>query len=155
MRDKASSIHVVSSQGSEMDTAISREGYTIVRQAALPVQPGDTVKAQINRAYVALGRPPFWRVKAAWYGESGSWSAAAMRDLQDRYRRMLAKQAKATQSADYLHAARLDAAATSLESIDAEFHRNEIERYRHMARELRNLCANGHLAEDTLSHDDA
>jgi hypothetical protein len=155
MRDKASSIHIASSQDTEMDSVIAREGYTIARQAALPIQPGDTVKAQLNRAWVALGRPPFWRVRAAWYGSAGSFSAAAIRDLQDRYRVMIAKRAKTTQHTDLLHAARLEAAATSLESIDADFHRTEIERYRHMARELRDLGAYGQVAEDALSLDDA
>lgn len=138
-----------------MDTAIAEEAYSIVRQAALPIQPGDTIKAQINRAWVALGRPPHWRVRASWYREAGGFSAVAIRDLQDRYRDMQAKRAKANVSADFLQAARLDAAAYALEGIDAEFHRNEVDRLRQLARELRHLGAHGTVADALTEHDPA
>ena len=67
---------------------IAEEVYAIVTQAAHPVRPGETVKAQLNRAWENLGRPPMWRMKSAWWRDgSGSWSAQAVRDFQDRYLR--------------------------------------------------------------------
>lgn len=63
---------------------ISVEAQGIVHDAAQPVTPGENIKAQMLRAWTALGRPPFWRLRAAWHGEAGRWSAAALEDLRAR-----------------------------------------------------------------------
>jgi len=67
-------------------SAIAAEAQSMVMEAAQPVEPGETVKAQMNRAarnlrYVRGD----WRIKAAWYLEAGCWGAATFRDLQERY----------------------------------------------------------------------
>lgn len=87
---------------------------------------GETVKAQMRRAWTALGRPPMWRVRAAWYGEAGSWSAAAFEDLRARYQIWCAKkerEARARTSIDteFLVGLRADLAAT-----DPNLHRETI-----------------------------
>jgi hypothetical protein len=91
MRDKRSGVNEQASFGcqsksGEMSQAIAMEAQGIVHDAARPVAAGDTVKAQMRNAWVALGRPPMWRVRAAWYGDAGSWSAEAFEDLRMRYR---------------------------------------------------------------------
>ncbi len=69
-----------------MSGAIAREAQAIVFEAAKPIRPGSTVKAQIREAARALGYPEgSWRISAAWYGHADSFSAAAIRELQDRY----------------------------------------------------------------------
>lgn len=66
--------------------ALADEAQRIARAAAEPVPAGETVKGQLRRAWMNLGRPAMWRVRAAWYGEAGSWSAAAFEDFRARYR---------------------------------------------------------------------
>ena len=77
-----------------IDVADEVEGWA--KCAATPVQPGETVKAQINRAAVNLGLDREERdrrsVRAAWYGEAGSWSARKYVDFKYRYERWKAKQ---------------------------------------------------------------
>lgn len=71
-----------------MSSVIADEVYTIVTQAAHPVRLGESIKAQLHRAWENLGRPPMWRMRSAWWRDgSGSWSAQAVRDLQDRFLR--------------------------------------------------------------------
>lgn len=78
----------------------------MVRDAARPIAPGETIKAQMRRAWAELGRPPMWRVRAAWYGEAGSWTAAAFEDLRMRSRAFCARQeARAHERADLCRAA--------------------------------------------------
>ncbi|UDL95477.1 hypothetical protein LGH83_04450 [Lichenihabitans sp. PAMC28606] len=69
-----------------MSEAIAFEIQTICRRAAEPVAPGESIKAQLRRAWVNLGRPPMWRLRAGWYSDNaGNWSAAAVADFQSRY----------------------------------------------------------------------
>ena len=51
-----------------MRNEIKEEMQAIVFEAAAPIEPGETVKGQMVRAWKNLGRPPFWRVRAAWWG---------------------------------------------------------------------------------------
>ncbi|RYC33067.1 hypothetical protein D3273_04090 [Lichenibacterium minor] len=57
----------------------------LVRRAAGDVA-GKTVAAQVRQAARHLGYPPeSWRVREAWYGRAGGWSAAAVDDLRQRF----------------------------------------------------------------------
>ena len=96
MRDKSSShLRLIWSQGAkDMSEAIAAEIRTICRHAAEPIHPGDTVKEQIRRAWEALQKPPFWRVRSGFYGEGGTWSAAAVADFQKRYRTLMARRVR-------------------------------------------------------------
>jgi T5orf172 domain len=68
---------------------IADEARQIVADAMQPVQPGENIKKQLERAWVALGKPPFWRIRAAWYGEAGKWLGMTLEDFRarDRVRR--------------------------------------------------------------------
>ena len=47
---------------------------------------GKTVAAQVRQAARHLGYPAeSWRVREAWYGRAGGWSAAAVDDLRQRF----------------------------------------------------------------------
>lgn len=47
---------------------------------------GKTVAAQVRQAARHLGyAADDWRVREAWYGRAGSWSAAAVDDLRGRH----------------------------------------------------------------------
>ena len=96
MRDNQSvELRVIWSKGAkDMSEAIAAEVRTICRHAAEPVEPGDTVKQQIRRAWEALQRPAFWRVRSGFYGEGGGWSAAAVADFQARYRTLMARRVR-------------------------------------------------------------
>ena len=96
MPDKSSShLRLIWSQGAkDMSEAIAAEIRTICRHAAEPIHPGETVKHQIRRAWEALQRPPFWRVRSGFYGEGGTWSAAAVADFQARYRALMARRVR-------------------------------------------------------------
>ena len=94
MRDR-SSFHNRSSSEVGMSAALAVEAQTIVQRAAEPIRAGETVKAQMRRAWMNLGRLPQWRVRAAWYGEAGCWSAAAMQDLREREARWSAREEEA------------------------------------------------------------
>lgn len=91
MRDNESGNHDGSSCSfcSGETVSIASEMQAIVLGAAEPVRPGDTVKAQQRRAWDALRRPAWWRLRAAWYGDADCWSARAVDDmrLRDRARR--------------------------------------------------------------------
>ncbi len=52
---------------------IRREMQGIVRSAAEPRQPGDTVRSKLLRAAYRLGLPPS-RLKKLWYGEADTWT---------------------------------------------------------------------------------
>lgn len=101
MSDKSSShLRLIWSQGAkEMSEAIAAEVRTICRHAAEPIYPGETVKQQIRRAWDALQRPPFWRVRSGFYGEAGVWSAAAVADFQARYRTLMARRVRQVDAA--------------------------------------------------------
>lgn len=78
-------VEIVSRQGDDMSNAIAAEAQTIVRRAAGNAS-GLIVKGQIRQAARNLGYPAeSWRIREAWYGRAGNWSAQAIRDLQDRF----------------------------------------------------------------------
>lgn len=154
MHDKLSEIRIVSSIGAEYGDLIATEIQEIVRRAAEPLEPGDTVKTQLARSWQNLGRPPFWRLKAGWYGDGASWSARAVADFQARWVALQAKrdaarlerakaQLAATRSRDEFHALKLESAAAALEATDDQFYRLDIERLRNLACQLRDLAADG------------
>lgn len=79
-------LRLCSREDDGMSQAIADEARLIVREAAKPIMPGQTVGAQIDAACKALGYPRgSWRITAAWYGNAGCWSAAAISDLQKRF----------------------------------------------------------------------
>ncbi len=68
-----------------MSNAIAAEAQSIVREAA-GRSSGLIVKGQIRQAARNLGyAADSWRIREAWYGRAGSWSAQAIRDLQGRF----------------------------------------------------------------------
>ena len=74
-------------------TQIEHELFTISHGAVGRISAGMSVKAQLRQAWINLGRPAWWRLKSAWYRDgSGAWSAAAVFDFQERYRRYLAQE---------------------------------------------------------------
>lgn len=86
------------------DMSIGSEMQAIVWGAAEPIQPGDTVKAQQRRAWAALRNPPWWRLRAAWYGEADCWSARAVEDMRQRDRARREREAKLRDAAEDLGA---------------------------------------------------
>lgn len=107
MRDRLSgTLNLVWSQGRDMSEAIALEVRTICRRAAEPIRPGEGVKTQIRRAWENLGRPPFWRVKAGWYDSAGTWSAAAVRDFQTRYRAHIEREKRRAEQVEAIEAAK-------------------------------------------------
>lgn len=111
---------------SESDvSAIALEMQRLVRSAAMPVQAGETVKGQQRRAWDALKRPPFWRLRAAWYGEAGCWSAASVEDMRRRDKERREKEARANGQAKELGAL-YATIAQRLASSDADFHSHDV-----------------------------
>ena len=112
--ESAFHLHLIWSQGAkEMSEAIAAEVRTICRHAAEPIHPGDTVKQQIRRAWEALQRPPYWRVRSGFYGEGGTWSAAAVADFQGRYRTLMQRRVKQADRAKALERVKLGRGAQS------------------------------------------
>lgn len=100
-----------------MSQAIADEARTIVRQAAKPIMPGQTVGAQIDAACKALGYPRgSWRITAAWYGNAGCWSAAAITELQKRF--VSWRDAQDRRSADALATERVRQAASRRAALE-------------------------------------
>ena len=65
--------------------AVAAELRDLVHKAAGNVV-GKTVAAQVRQAARHLGYPAeSWRVREAWYGRAGGWSAAAVDDLRRRF----------------------------------------------------------------------
>ncbi len=109
--------HICARQGDEMSQAIADEARTIVREAAKPIAPGQTVGAQINAACKALGYPRgSWRVQAAWYGNAGCWSAAAITELQTRF--VSWREAQTRQTTSALETERARQAATHRAALE-------------------------------------
>lgn len=134
MRDQKSFDKSSQSKGLQV-TAIAAEMQRIVLRAAEPVKPGDTVKGQMRRSWEALKRPPFWRLRAAWYGEAGCWSAVAVEDMRrrdaERRRKEEAGRAQASELAT-LYAG----IAARLGQIDPDFHSDSIIGLKQAARAL-------------------
>ncbi|RYC29903.1 hypothetical protein D3273_21765 [Lichenibacterium minor] len=71
--------------GGSSPEAVAAELRDLVHQAAGGVA-GKTVAAQVRQAARHLGYPAeSWRVREAWYGRGGGWSAAAVDDLRGRF----------------------------------------------------------------------
>lgn len=136
----------VCSREESMSHSIAFEAQKIVRDAASPVPPGETVKGQMRRAASALGFPGgHWRVRAAWNGEAGCWSAKAFEDLRERYAAWDRKQRALADAKKRNAAAVFAALAGRLEATeDADFHRNEIAALCDLARRLGDSDAGGH-----------
>lgn len=115
--------------------SIAAEMQSIVFSAAEPIRPGDTVKAQQRRAWGTLGRPPFWRLRAAWYGEAECWSGRAIEDLRRRARARQEREENAREQAEQLGAT-YAAFAESLRKEDPDKYRERADRLEHMARRL-------------------
>lgn len=110
--------------GDEMN-AVAVEMRTLVLASSVPVEPGETVKAQMRRGWGALGKPAWWRFKAAWYGEAGGWSAVAVDDFRSRDARRRNKEAKVRDNANAAIAA-LRALRDRYAEADPDFHREQI-----------------------------
>ena len=80
------------SRGPDVSASIASEAQRLVMGLSEPVAAGETVTAQMRRAWERLGRPSWWRIRAAWYGEAGCWSAAAVEDLRQRADRWAARE---------------------------------------------------------------
>ena len=137
MRDK-SSFHIVWSEGAKaMSEAIGVEIRTICRRAAEPVLPGEGVKAQLRRAWAALDRPPYWRLRSGWYGEGGCWSAAAVVDFQRRYLAMTDRRDRRAAQAQAIDAAKRGATGTSQAEQARDEYRTLVERIEALEAALR------------------
>lgn len=122
MSDKPS-FRICSRQGDDMTSTIAQEARDIVLGAAEPVKPGEGVKAQMNRAARALGfAVGHWRVRAAWYGEAGCWSARAFEDLRARWKRFEAEQERKARAEALTQAVRLAALVEAMNASDPDFH---------------------------------
>jgi len=98
-------LSLCSRQGDDMNYPIAREAQTLVRQAAGETS-GLIVAAQIQKAAKALGYPATsWRIREAWYGRAGSFSAQAIADLQQRYFRWREQEQARAQAAGIRQAA--------------------------------------------------
>lgn len=128
MRDQLESIHDKPScrvcSGEPMSIAV--EMQSLVLHAAEPVAAGETIKAQQRRAWERLQRPSFWRLRAAWYGEAGCWSARAVEDMRRRDAARLQKEAKARDHAAELGQLFAGIAERLQASPDPEFHREDV-----------------------------
>jgi len=75
-----------------MSCAVGDEMQRLVREAALPAQPGDSVKAQIGRAARRLGLP-FGRTRSHWYGLARAVLAEEAEMLRARRRQLMIERA--------------------------------------------------------------
>lgn len=114
-----------SSEGHVVSRAVAIEAQEMVLKAAGNTA-GLTIKGQLRKAARALGYADgSWRIKAAWYFEAGSWSAAAFEDLRARYRAFEAQQERLAIEIDKKHAALLRASTTITEAKNAAMGRQE------------------------------
>lgn len=126
-----------SSREESMSTIVAAEAQRMVRNAARPVPAGETVKGQLRRACRALGyRDGDWKIRSAWYGEAGSWSAAAFEELRSRYAAWDERNAASAQKKLDDAAQWYAALAERLEATDGEFHRETIARLLDAARQM-------------------
>lgn len=127
-KNASSSFRKCSHSESEAMSAIAIDAQNMVRSAAHPVVAGETVKAQMRKAALNLRYPAGdWRVKAAWYGEAGSWGAALFRDFEERFRAWQAKQNVRANTIRSDALSSLAALRDAYASIDPEAHREQIE----------------------------
>ena len=67
---------------------VDAEAQRLVRAAAEPWQPGDSIKAGIGRAARALGLG-YRRAQQAWYRQPAAWRAAELDAMRARHRDVL------------------------------------------------------------------
>ena len=99
MPDKSSShLRLIWSQGAkDMSEAIAAEIRTICRHASEPIRAGETVKEQIRRAWTALDRPAFWRVRSGFAARAvdrvkqGKAAPTNVELARDDYRTLIAR----------------------------------------------------------------
>jgi len=92
--------------------SLAMEAQEMVMDAA-SANAGDSIGRQIRNASRALGYSDGnWRVRAAWYGEAGSWSGVAIEELRARYARWKEKQRALAVEKQQALAALFEAAAT-------------------------------------------
>jgi hypothetical protein len=121
--------------GDPMNT-IAAEMRSLVLHAAEPVTAGETIKAQQRRAWERLSRPSFWRLRAAWYGEAGCWSARAVEDMRRRDAARRQKEAKQREHVDKLGTLFAGVAARLQAGPHADFHQHDVDALLHAARAL-------------------
>ena len=107
-------------------SAIADEMKALVRDAARPISPGEGVKAQQRRARVNLGFPDEWRVRFAWYGRAGQWSAVIVDDFRARYRAWRTRMEARGRGEAEDTVQRLASIRRVLSQNDANFHGPEI-----------------------------
>lgn len=109
-------------------SAIALDAQKMVRAAAHPLEVGETIKAQQNRAALNLRYSPGdWRIKAAWYGEAGSWGAALFRDFEERFNAWKARQERQSEAARTNAAATMAALCEALSRTGEAVHREQAE----------------------------
>ena len=113
---------------------LAGEMSVLVKFAAEPVCAGESIKAQMTRAWNALGRPPFWRVRDAWWGYAECWVGKAVDDFRMRGAALEAKKADAKDrkfqeftSEVAIMGARIHRLRKALSSTDTQFYRKEID----------------------------
>jgi hypothetical protein len=111
-----------------MHDGLSLELRALVFDAARPVAPGESIKGQMRRAHANLGYPPWWRLRSAWYGEAGRWTARIVEDFRQRHRALEAKRKRQdalrideAQDKAAVYLARLDRLRQALVVADADF----------------------------------
>jgi hypothetical protein len=120
-----------------MSQSIAIEAQDIVLESAKPIPAGKNVAWQMREACRHLGyNDGHWRVRAAWYGEAGSWSAAALEDLRSRYEKWKARQASLADAEQKKLATLFTALAKSNGSDNAGLDSKDVDRIVAMARRL-------------------
>lgn len=134
--------------GVDAMSALAAEMQGIVFRASEPLLADEKVKARMRRAHKALqlavpSRPlKFWRVKAAWEGEAGSWVGVAHEDFRERSRVLQHKIEAGRARANEL-ASIFATAAERLRTIDPDFYREQIAEHECAAREVGSLDSTG------------
>ena len=117
----------------DMSTSLALEAQRIVRDAAQPIPPGETIKGQLRRAARALGYgDSSWRIRSAWYGEASSWSATAFEQLRSRHAAWRERQSKSAQAEMDNFKLVYRTLAERLEGTDAEYHSETIAHLRNV-----------------------
>lgn len=139
--------------GVDAVSTLAWEMQDIVFRASEPLRADEKVKARIRRAHKALqdavpSRPlKFWRVKAAWDGEGGTWVGVAHEDFRERVKALESKieagRARAENLANVFHAA-----AERLRCVDPDFYREQIAGHEWRARQLGFVDRTGAEADD-------
>lgn len=100
-------------------------------KALVPPREGDTIHTRIRRAARFVG-VSFSTGRRLWYGQVKDPRASVIDKI---------RQAQSGRTKGIDHAANMEAAALSLEAIDPDFHREEIDRLRLTALHIRRALA--------------